>query len=413
MATSSVSLRGILVCSIAALFCSYQFLLQGAPSVMVPQLMSVFQIDVADIGWLTSSFLCFYMLFQVPGGYLADRCNARILLVICSVLMAVACYWFSVAETLLSATASRALMGVVTSPVIVVCMTLASRWFPERYFPTLAGVIEAFALVGGGIGPLVLPNIMEVYGWRGAMQAAAVFGVVLAGMIAIFVKSAPPVSVSDAKLHKVTCLSDSEITVSDQSSFDLTSLILCCLYGFGLFAVITSFGGLWGIPFFYERFPGEQESVADMVSLIFIGAAIGAPMLGWFACLLGATRNVMLACAVMSPSLFGVLIFYPCSMGFMGIICFLTGVSSGGYMLAFSVVKKISPPEQVGVLLAITNGSMLLAGPVMQLLIGFILEGVGQEGLSALTIHDYQWAFVPLLLCQLMALIVAICLRKQ
>ncbi len=413
MATSFISLRGILVCAIAALFCSYQFMLQGAPSVMVPQLMTAFDLDVADIGWLTSSFLCLYLIFQVPGGYLADRCNARALLVICSLLMAVACYWFSISETMLSASASRAFMGVVTSPVIVVCMTLASRWFPERYFPTLAGLIEAFALAGGGLGPLILPNLMEAFGWQGAMQAAAIFGVVLAAMIAIFVKSTPPVSVSDVRLHEVTCGADLEIEKVDTSPFDRVSFSLCCMYGFGLFAVITSFGGLWGIPFFYERFPGEQEAVADMVALVFVGAAIGAPLLGWLACQVGSTRKVMMACAVISPIFFSMLIFCQCSMLVMALICFMCGISSGGYMLAFSVVKSISPAERVGVLLAITNGSMLLAGPVMQLLIGFILEGIGHDGLSALSIQDYQLAFVPLLLCQLLALIVAVCLKKQ
>ena len=380
---------------------------------MVPQLMSAFDLDVADIGWLTSSFLCFYLLFQVPGGYLADHCNARLLLVTCSVLMAVCCYWFSISGSMLSASASRAFMGVVTSPVIVVCMTLASRWFPERYFPTLAGAIEAFALAGGGLGPLILPNLMAAYGWQGAMQAAAIFGVVLAGMIAIFVKCTPPVSVSDVRLHDVGCDSGPEISASDKPPLDRTSLTLCCLYGFGLFAVITSFGGLWGIPFFYERFPGEQEAVADMVALIFIGAAIGAPLLGWLACVAGSMRKVMVVCAIASPVLFSLLIFCPCSMIVMAMICFMAGVSAGGYMLAFSVVKSISPPERVGILLAVTNGSMLLAGPIMQLLIGFILEGIGHDGLSALSVQDYQLAFLPLLLCQLMALIVAICLKKQ
>ncbi|WP_163371011.1 MFS transporter [Endozoicomonas acroporae] len=413
MATSSISLRGIIICSIAALFCSYQFMLQGAPSVMVPQLMSAFDLDVADIGWLTSSFLCFYLLFQVPGGYLADHCNARLLLVVCCVFMAIGCYWFSVSETLLSASASRAFMGVMTSPVIVVCMNLASRWFPERYFPTLAGAIEAFGLAGGGLGPLILPNLMEAYGWQGAMQAAAIFGAVLAALIAVFVQSTPPVSVSDARLHDVTCGGGSEADPSEKTPFDRASLILCCLYGFGLFAVITSFAGLWGIPFFYERFPGEQEAVADMVALIFVGAAIGAPLLGWLACLVGSMRKVMVVCAIASPVLFSLLIFCPCSMMLMAMICFMAGISSVGYMLAFSVVKSISPPERIGVLLAITNGSMLLAGPVMQLIIGFILEGLGHDGLGALSIEDYQLAFVPLLLCQLMALIVAICLKKQ
>ncbi|MFK0572731.1 MFS transporter [Endozoicomonas sp.] len=412
MATRYISLRGILVCAIAALFCSYQFMLQGAPSVMVPQLMAAFDLDVAGIGWLTSSFVYLYLLFQVPGGYLADRCNARVLLVICSLLMAVACYWFSVSEGMLSAISSRAFMGIVTSPVIVVCMTLASRWFPERYFPTLAGLIEAFGMIGGGIGPLVLPNLMDAYGWQGAMRVVACFGIVLAVIIAIFVKNTPAVSESDVKLHEVTFDDASESGSNRKASSNRLSFILCCMYGFGLFAVITSFAGLWGIPFFYERFPGEQEAVADMVALIFIGTAIGAPLLGWLACRVSSTRKIMVICAAISPILFSVLIFLPGSMPIMAFFCFMAGFSSGGYILAFSVVKKISNPARVGILLAVTNGSMLLAAPVMQPLIGFILESIGHDGLSALSIQDYQVAFLPLLVCQLLALVVAIFLKE-
>ena len=407
MATLIISLKGIFICSIAALFCSYQFMLQGAPSVMVPQLMFAFNLDVTDIGWLTSSFLYLYLLFQVPGGYLAERCNARLLLTSCSLLMAGACYWFSVAETIWSAGASRAFMGVITAPVIVVCMTLVSRWFPERHFPTLSGLIEAFALAGGGIGPIVLPDIMACYGWQGAMQAAALFGVVLAGLIALFVKSHPPLSLCDLKP------SDSvDSVVATVASVDRSSLMLCCLYGFGLFATITSFGGLWGIPFFCERFPGRDADIADMVSLLFVGAAIGAPLLGWLACLLGKNRIIMMASATLSPLFFSLLIFYPGSMTVMGLLCFLAGVSSGGYMLAFSAVKSISPPGRTGLLLATTNGAMLLAGPVMQPLIGVLLESLGGGDSTAMAIEFYQLAFMPLLACQLLALLAALRLKK-
>lgn len=405
MATLVISLQGILICSIAALFCSYQFMLQGAPSVMVPQLMFAFNLDVTDIGWLTSSFLYLYLLFQVPGGYLADRCNARLLLAACSLLMAAACYWFSVSETIWSASASRAFMGVITAPVIVVCMTLASRWFPERHFPTLSGLIEAFALAGGGVGPMVLPDIMACYGWQGAMQAAALFGVVLAGLIALFVKSKPPLTLCDLSPHE-----DSKPMIA--TGLDRTSLLLCCLYGFGLFAIITSFAGLWGIPFFYERFPGREAAIADMVSLLFVGAAIGAPLLGWLACLLGKNRIIMITSATFSPLFFSLLIFWPCSMTVTGLLCFLAGVSSGGYMLAFSAVKRICPHGRPGMLLAVTNGSMLLAGPVMQPLIGVILENLGGGDTASLTIGVYQLAFVPLLVCQLLALLAALCLKK-
>ena len=62
---------------LAALLGLYTFLLQGAPSVMIPQLMQTFRIDVIQIGVLTSSFFYTYILMQIPAGILIDIWGPR------------------------------------------------------------------------------------------------------------------------------------------------------------------------------------------------------------------------------------------------------------------------------------------------------------------------------------------------
>ncbi|WP_263078993.1 MFS transporter [Endozoicomonas sp. Mp262] len=390
--------RAVLVCVTAALFCSYQVLIQGAPALMVSPLADSLELTMTQVGLLSSSFLYAYLIFQVPGAYLAGRCNLRVLLVICYLVMAAGCYWFSVAETMLSASMARVLMGIATSPSIVVSMTLVSRWFPEKWFPTLAGLVETAALAGGALGPVIIPDIMALGGWRYAMQWLAVAGVGLSLLALLFVRDAPAVEHSGRGV--------SEERQYGQSSFPQLmkqgTFWLCCLYGFGMFAVLACFASLWGVPFLCERFPDDHSYVPHTIFLLFAGAAVGAPLIGFRASVSGRYRQLMALSALACMVFTGLAIFLPCSLVTMGCLCFFIGFSSGGYMLVFAAVKKVCSKENQGLGIAVANGSLLLGGPAMQPLVGAILNNSLQHS-GVLTVTDYQWALVPMFAVQLVA----------
>ena len=393
-------LKGVVVCSIAGFFCAYQFMLQGATAVMVPQLVSGLGLDLADVGLLTSSFLYVYVVFQLPGGVIADRYSARILLVLCNLLIAGACYWFSVADSMLEASMARGLMGVATSPAIVICMSLVSRWFPDRWFCGLSGLVEAFALVGGALSPLVIPHLMAQTDWREAMFLMAIPGCVLALCSALWVRSYPEHNHgAETNAHR-----DSELENTPEQPFCGFRYGLYCVFGFGMFGMISCFGGLWGIPFLNIRFPGQQEAVAFSISMVFIGAGAGAPLLGFLAALIkpGVMMTVTLLAGMACT---GLLLFCQCPLSLMAFLCFVTGFSCGGYMLVFGQVKRMAPGKFLGILLAGANGSMLLAGPVMQPLIGWMLDQRASNHVGALTVYDYQVSLLPLLVAQFLALI--------
>ncbi len=391
-------LRAILVCSTAALFCSYQFLLQGSPAVMVSSLASSFDLTMTQVGLLSSSFLYAYLLFQVPGGYLADRSNLRLLLVCCCLVMAAACYWLSIAETMLSASMARALMGLATSPSIVVSMTLVSRWFPERWFPTLAGFVETAALAGGALGPVLIPEMMAQGDWRYAMQGMALIGISLACLTWLFVRNFP----AGANQHCDKGASDDAVETSGGfiTLIQRKDFWLCCLYGFGMFAVLTCFGSLWGVPFLCERYPEHQIQVPQTISMLFIGAAVGSPVIGFLASLTGLYRQLMAISALASMAFSLMAIYWPCSLPAMAGCCFFIGFSCGGYMLVFAAVKKVCPKRTQGVAMAFVNGCLLLGGPIMQPLVGAMLNACPGQLLS---VPDYQHAFLPIFIMQFIA----------
>ena len=393
--------RSVLVCMTASLFCCYQFLLQGAPSVMVSELATSFDLSMTQIGFLSSSFLYVYLVFQIPGGYVADRSNLQWLLVLCCLLMAVACYWFSVADTLFSATMARALMGIATAPSIALAMTLVSRWFPDSWFPAIAGLVETMAVSGGALGPVIIPKLMAVSGWREAMQCLAVVGVVLAGLCLLFVRNNPGSGPTD---HS-QCVTEEQMPGS--VFMDLLrkkDFWLCCLYGFGMFSVLVCFGCLWGVPFLCERYPEHYGQASSTISMLFVGAAIGAPLIGFFASITGLYRQLMVLSAVLCLGFSLLAIYCSCSLLMMSVICFLAGFSSGGYMLVFAVVKQVCSKPGRGMAMAAVNAFLLLGGPIMQPLVGAILHRCCENGVSVFAISDYQSAFLPIIIAQLVAI---------
>src|SRR5436305_9258604 len=53
---------------------------RGAIGAASPTIMREFHVDKITMGWAISAFNWSYALFQVPGGWLADRFGARIIL---------------------------------------------------------------------------------------------------------------------------------------------------------------------------------------------------------------------------------------------------------------------------------------------------------------------------------------------
>ncbi len=384
--------RGAVACGIATLFCAYQFMMQSAPSVMVFDLSQDLSLTLTQVGFTGSAFLYVYLFCQIPAGILADRLHPGKLLAVGCLLMVVAIYWFAHSESYWQALMSRGLMGIATSPAVVVGLSLIARWFPERMFPFLSGLLESVAMLGGALGPLTLPAMIEQIGWRSCMLWLAVAGIVLSLLLILCIKNPEGYrNTTEANEH-----------------YDWGSLLansnfwLCCIYGFGLFVLINSFAGLWGIPFMENRFTGEPAQAKYAVSLIYIGAAFGAPIVGFLSSLLGRTILIMQISAILLILCSCYIFFSNCDSHSMCFCCFFTGFISGGYLLVFAEVRKLVPIAMEGVAIAAANAVTLMGGPLIQPLIGWLLEqNKGEE----LTVSNYSNAMVIFILCQLLSFV--------
>ena len=158
-------------------------------SVTARQMMPAFGLTDQQMGFVFSSFVIGYALFQIPGGWLGDRWGARIVLT-------VGLLWWScfTAFTAMAATSpladsvgiigalalTRFLLGIGEAVALPTFNRAVTDWLPAHERGLGIGIAIGGIGVGSAITPPFTAWIMVNYGWQSAFYLAAALGMGLA-----------------------------------------------------------------------------------------------------------------------------------------------------------------------------------------------------------------------------------------
>jgi sugar phosphate permease len=143
-----------------------------------PVIREEFGFDAITLGFVFSAFTIAYALFQIPGGWLADRFGPR------RVLTAIICYWsvFTMATALAWNAASliviRFLFGTGEAGAFPGATRAFSRWLPSTERGFAQGITHSGARAAGALTPALVAWIMVSWGWRAAFVAFGLMGFV-------------------------------------------------------------------------------------------------------------------------------------------------------------------------------------------------------------------------------------------
>ena len=157
-------------------------------SVTARQMMPAFGLTQQQMGWVFSAFVTGYALFQIPGGWLADRLGAR-------VVLTGALIWWSVCTALTAFVAASPLadmIGIVGALVLVrfalglgeaVALPSFNRAVANWMPPDSRGLGIGIAIGGIGLGSALTPPIaawvMVNWGWQTVFYLSAALGLVM------------------------------------------------------------------------------------------------------------------------------------------------------------------------------------------------------------------------------------------
>ncbi|GAA4650069.1 MFS transporter [Kistimonas scapharcae] len=381
------SVKSLLAYSVCAMFVALQFMLQGSVSLMVPELQHAFDVDIAGIGFLSSCFFYPYVFMQIPMGRFVSLYGVKRVLFYSASLLAIGCALFHAATTFSQALVGRILMGGASASGVVSTLEVISLLFTVRWFGLLVGVMDVVCMIGAAAGEWFIPWEMDHTGWEGVLLLSAIAGLCISILACLL----------------LPCSTGQE-SKSDNNSYGYSHILRVLfdgriwkvsIAGGLVFALVNSFAAMWAIPYFTLVFDGSVSvSVADVVSLVFVGVAIGAPIIGYVSGCRYQARRLMIACSIACSLLFGGVLYYPVSEALVSFCLLLMGMACGAYVIPFVQVKQWSESSILSPALGMVNMIEVVVGTIIfQPLIGVLLNASNIEA----TIASYRLAFTVLL----------------
>lgn len=412
---SKASFLPFLVCGVGAFFYVYEFFLRVMPSAMTEELMRSFHIDAGGLGVLSAFFYYGYTPMQIPAGLLLDRYGPRILLSLSMLVCAIGALAFGMTNSAIVASLARLFIGLVSAFAFVGALVLASRWFAARYFALIVGLIQLMGCIGAIVGEAPVAIIVQNIGWRATMFWSAAVGGVFALMFWLIIRDRPDGSETLAvsgSHHEMTELQRLAQVLKNPQTWAIG------IYAFACWAPVAIFADLWGIPYLKLFYNTSVATAALGIAIVWIGIALGGPLVGWWSNKILNRRMPLLICSILGLLSSLAILYLPgIPWLLMCLALFIFGIAASSQSVTFGVVQDNNPLSVAGTAVGFNNMAVILGGVLFQPLVGFILnarwDGAMFNNLPQYNIEDYRTALILLPLCSVIGIISSIFFVKE
>jgi len=379
-----------------ALFYFIAIFQRVSPSVMVGELMRDLSLSGAALGNLSAFYFWGYALVQLPTGVLADRWGPRRLLGFSAAICAFGSFLIAFADSSTIAYMGRFIIGVGAGFSFVTTLKIATDWFPTHRFALLSGMTVMIGTVGGLTGQAPLAWVVGEFGWRGAMNGAGLFTLLLCIgiIISVMIQGRPK-----GKAQGIDKKTTQPLMYEIAQALRQPQTWVLAAAGFTTLATLFAFGALWGVPYLMEVQGFTRPQAAGSMSLMLLGWGIGAPIIGWISDRFARRKAPFVFCSLVALSTISLLLYGPelSALG-INILLFINGLFSGAVILLFATVREHNEARVAGTAMAIVNMGIILSGAVMQPLTGWLLDNnwagqmdAGQRLYSATAFDQALW----------------------
>jgi sugar phosphate permease len=136
------------------------------------------------LGIAFSAFGYTYAIFQIIGGWLADRMGARRTLLICGSIWVVATIATGLVGGLASLCAARLLLGIGEGAALPAQARALANWFQTKDRGFVQGITHSSSRLGNAVAPTLVALLATLYSWR---LSFVIVGVMTAVWIVLWV----------------------------------------------------------------------------------------------------------------------------------------------------------------------------------------------------------------------------------
>jgi len=374
----------------------FLFFDRNAANYVMPNIVADLGFSYSQVGLLSSALSFSWAVSAYFGGVLSDRTGVRKGILLVSVVAFSLCSFLSgLAGSFATLLAARLLMGLAEGPFLPVCQSLVTAESDPARRGNNMGVMQNFGsnFLGSFIAPLVLVPIAAHLSWRWAFFVAGVPGLVMAFLIARYVRepqrtTAAPVAAGADEMGHLAMLR-------------YRNILLCVLMSIVMVAWMVL--GWAFLPLFYDKVRHfGPVALSVLMSLLGLSAAFFSFVVPRLSDRYGR-RPV-----VVGFNLVGLLVplaalYIDSSAVLLGLFIFIGWSASGTFPLFMGTIpSETIPSRYVATALGLTVG------------IGEIFGGVGAPYAAGRAADHYGLSavFVIQAGCALVGALLALALRE-
>ena len=402
--TSRVSLFGIIIWFICAIFFMYEFLLRTILGTFENQIISDLNLTLVSFAILSStSYQLIYGTMQVPVGFIVDRLGLKFTLFMATCVCALGVFLFGISNTFGSAVIYRVMMGFGSSFGFICLLVAVYEWLPKKNVAFFIGLSQFIGTMGPMLaaGPLNYMSSSADFAWREVFYILSLLGIILAVLILFIVKNNS---------------SEGKFKVLQMNNSVYNNLISLIRQPQVWFIAIFSAGVYFSIEYLSENsgkhfleLHGYSSNVSSyMITLSWFGYAIGCPLLGIISDMISRRKILLVASAFFCLFSLLVIFYFPINVFLLGFAFILLGIGSSGQSIGFAIMAEQCSDNYLAAGLGFNNGIIMLFVSILSPFIGWMLSLQ-----QSVNISSYQKVFLIIILLVLSAMFISIFCIKE
>lgn len=162
-------------------FSLFGYMQRTGIAIAAEPMMQELGLDQVTLGWLLTTFLVGYTVFQIPGGVLGEYWGPRRTLtwmgaasLLATAATATTPRLASGAAVLAILIAARLLLGAAQGGLFPVATGAIKNWLPSRNWGFAQGFLITGAWLGSAVTPPIISALLLHFGWREALAAVCI-----------------------------------------------------------------------------------------------------------------------------------------------------------------------------------------------------------------------------------------------
>lgn len=315
-------------------------------------------------------------LVQVPVGVVLDRYGPRRTVPALLVLAVIGTLTFALAHSAPGLLLGRVLLGVGYGAVLMGGFVIFARWVPPERFATATAMMIACGSFGGLLATSPLALLVEGVGWRPTFVGVAVLTGLLAVLVALFVRDAPP------DYHE-TGGRPATLTASMRGLLDVLRkrqmryILAMALVGYGSGMTVL---GLWGGPFLGDMFGLDAIQRGHVLFAMALAGPLSVAVVGPLDRRFNTRKRIVLALGIAQVLVLSMLAVFggaSLSLAVVGLVMIM--VTQAFNVTLATHCRAVFPDHLVGRANTMVNMAAIAGVAIMQFTTGLIIEAFPAE----------------------------------